>query len=153
MENLEIEINGKMFPANLDLVFKTNSEKDYVPKYVYYLESENEEGSFPAIILGVEPKRIVLTTDKDLIKKVLDTLLLRKTKIRASQFFVHKDKEYPIGYSLINLTTGSGTESTPYQLLTEDEFTVLKAKDLFKWSRNDMSKNPLFGLKVAVEKV
>lgn len=151
----EIEIDGKMFPANLKVCFDTNSQKDYEIKDVYYLLMSEKEiaGSFTAIIRYVNQKRIVLTTDESLLKKVLYTLLLRDTKIIKKQFLVHR--ECPIGYSLD--FKGNGTQSTLYRLLDEDEFKILINKDKefnpFKWSSDDMSKNPLFGLKVAVENV
>jgi hypothetical protein len=155
MKNLtEIEINGKMFPANLKVLFDMKSQKDYEVKDIYYLESENEiAGLFPAIIRDVEPTRIVLTTEKNLflLKKVLDNLLLREIRVGKKQFYVHK--KYPIGYSF-NFT-GNGTQSTLYQLLDEDEFKILikEKSNPFKWSRNDLSKNPFFGFRVAIEKV
>ena len=86
-------------------------------------------GFFPACF--DKGKRIVLTTNKELIEKVWKSLSPRRSRLEEVLFYVHNTE--PVCYEA-SPYYGGKEDSKPDQLLTEDEFQKLLPGDL-RWAR------------------
>jgi hypothetical protein len=130
MENKKpFEVNGKTYPANLkDLKEDKEAFSRYQIKSCYYLELVHGlMGFFPAIINGT--KRMIVTTDKDLIVKIWEKLSPRKSKMNDDFFYVHEDGL--VGYPAKHWT-GDDSKSIACHLMAEEEFEILT--NPFEWA-------------------
>lgn len=138
----EIKIMDKSYPANLQLLLDQNPDgswqKDWKIVPVFFLELQHSlMGFFPACF--DKEKRIVFTTEKELILEVWKTLSPRRSKLQEVLFYVHKTE--PVGYEAEPHYL-SKEDCKPDQLLTVEEFKKLLPGDL-RWANglisNDMS--------------
>jgi hypothetical protein len=139
--NESVEINGKIFPANLKILLDSGNQGDYEKKDVYYLELNKELADiFSAYVSGTFQKRIIFTTDKDFIIKVWKELSRRPLTIASIQFFVHKESS--IGYII---KCHKEEESFPMLLLTEKDYLSLVEKNhmSMEWHLGPVERNIL----------
>jgi len=127
------KFKGKIFPLNLKIL----KEEEEIPndnwliKPVYYLELVHGLwGFFPAII--TESERIIITLDEDLLRRILEELPPRDSKINSVLFYVNKTEE--VGYPADNYTKDE--KASAFLLITQKEFKLLiqKNRNPFKWT-------------------
>lgn len=125
-------------PLNLFELLK-GDESSYVTKPGYFAQLEHGlMGFFPAIFAD-DPKRIVVTLDRELLCDVVKTLTPRRFRISENLFYVIEDQ----GVAYANIDDKE--RSVPDRFLTREEFTDLTAKNEkpFEWAPgligNDMS--------------
>jgi len=132
-----IKIGDKNYPSNLAMLIKVGGLVDYSLEYVYFLQKKctiggHYEGDLlPALINST--KRIVITPNEKVIKKIFELLPATGTQeIRKSFFYVHKGKK-TVCYPAEHCTHAN---SFPCQMITEAEFETLikEKKKPFKWA-------------------
>mgnify|MGYP000477648940 CR=1 FL=1 len=142
-------------PVNLFELLKGDSS-EYEIKQGFYLELKHDlMGFFPAIFAD-ELKRIVVTLDKGLILKVLETLSPRRYSLRESLFYVVE--KFDVAYPHLGESGYNRESSVPQRYLTEEEFNLLTAEEgkPFRWAPgligNDMSAEDLLETFKSIQK-
>ena len=134
-----VKIGDKNYPSNLAMLIKVGGLVDYSLEYVYFLQKKCTSGPsegqlLPALINGT--KRIVITPNEKVIKKIFELLPATGTQeIRKSFFYVHKGNKQ-ICYPAEHCTH---PKSLPCQMITEAEFETLikEKKKPFRWASSN----------------
>ena len=101
----------------------------------YYIQTRLDfglTGFFPAIFGG--SKKIVVTTDHDLILDVWGTLTPRKSQVANVNLYVNS--ETGVAFPVFGYTRALNEKSTPHELLSREKFEKLIAggKSSFQWT-------------------
>lgn len=129
MENKKpFEVNGVIYPENLkDLKKDKEAFSHYQIKPCYYLELKHGlMGFFPAVIN--DTRRMIITSDKDLIEKIWERLSPRQSKMDEDLFYIHENGL--IGFPAKHWNGDQNAKAC--HLMTEEEFEILI--NPFEWA-------------------
>ena len=127
-----MKIRNSAIPANLQILLDSK-QPGYVLKTGYILQLKHGlMGFFPATV--GDTKRIVVTTDAELIEEVWKTLPHRSSEIVSTNFYVNED--LGVGFPVLGSARYDNEESKPQTLVTRKEFEALTTNDpfAFRWA-------------------